>query len=167
MTQRSIAFGLKIDDLRILVVEDDARMRRLIHAMLTMFGVREIRQARDGYEGIDAIVRNPPHLVITDWEMEPMGGGDFLRHLRSLDNKPFCYLPAIVLTGHRQSALVKEALDAGASQYLVKPVSATSLRARIDWVLTDDRPFVSEGARVYQPRTVERKPDAGTISVQV
>lgn len=143
--------GLTIGDLDVLIVEDNAGMRLLLRTLLNAFGVKSISQASDGSEALAMIPGGGYDLVITDWEMTPMKGGDFLRELRSLDNKPFCFIPVIVLTGHASRKLVQQAFDNGATHLQVKPVTAASLHHRIEWVLADDRPYEVVGAGYRQP----------------
>ena len=142
--------GLAIGDLDVLIVEDNAGMRLLLRTLLNAFGVKSISQASDGSEALAMIPGGGYDLIITDWEMAPMKGGEFLRELRSLDNKPFCFIPVIVLTGHASRKLVQQAFDNGATHLLVKPVTAAGLHHRIDWVLADDRPYEVVGAGYRQ-----------------
>ena len=138
-------------DLNVLIVEDNSGMRLLLRTLLNAFGVKSIAQASDGSEALMMIPDGGYDLIITDWEMAPMKGGDFLRELRHLDNRPFCFIPVIVLTGHASRKLVQEAFDNGASHLLVKPVTAASLLHRIEWVLADERPYSVAGSIYRQP----------------
>lgn len=141
----STAFGVPLRSLDILVVDDNAQMHSLLRMILRGFGIAEMRQARDGTAGLAEIARRTPTLIISDWEMAPMNGGEFLRRLRQVGGEPACFVPVIVLTGHASRDIIEEAFNQGATQLLVKPVTPANLLQRINWVLEDDRPFERAG----------------------
>ena len=141
----STAFGVLLRDLDILIVDDNAQMHTLLRTILRGFGISETRQARDGTAGLAEIAQRPPTLIISDWEMAPMNGGEFLRRLRQVGNEPSCFVPVIVLTAHASRDIIEEAFNRGATQLLVKPVTPANLLQRINWVLEDDRPFEQAG----------------------
>ena len=160
---------MAIKDLNVLIVEDNGGMRLLLRTLLNAFGIKSIAQASDGSEALRMIPTGGYDLVISDWEMTPMKGGEFLRELRSLDNEPFCFIPVILLTGHASRALVQQAFDNGATHLLVKPVTAASLLHRIEWVLADDRPYSVAGAIYRQPipnRTANAAGRAGSPELE-
>lgn len=143
--QISTAFGLPMKDLDVLIVDDNANMRLLLRTILRSFGLPEARQARDGTAGLAETDRRAPSLIISDWEMAPMNGREFLRAVRRVGREPLCFVPIIVLTAHASRQIIEEAFDAGATQLLVKPVTPANLLQRIGWVLEDDRPFERAG----------------------
>lgn len=150
MTDQNKALGLEIEDLDILLVDDSAHMRLLLQTILRAFGVKDVRHAADGRTGLAEIRAKAPSLIISDWEMAPMNGDEFLQKLRRADNAPFCFIPAIVLTAHSKPSLVRRAFESGASQFLVKPVTPRNLLHRIEWVLADTRPYEQVGDLVRQ-----------------
>lgn len=156
----STAFGMPLKSLDVLIVDDNANMRLLIRTILRSFGLAEARQARDGTTGLAELARRPPSLIISDWEMSPMNGGDFIRSVRRVGGEPHCFVPIIVLTAHASRQIIGEAFDAGATQLLVKPVTPANLLQRIGWVLEDDRPFVRMGDAYRQemrlPKVAEK-----------
>lgn len=143
--QMSTAFGRSMKALDVLIVDDSASMRGLLRTLLGSFGIAEVRQARDGTSALAEMERRPPTLVISDWEMAPMNGRDFLRSVRRIGREPLCFAPIIVVTAHASKQLIQEAFDSGATQLLVKPITPANLLQRIGWVLEDDRPFVKMG----------------------
>lgn len=145
MQKTSTAYGKSLKELDILIVEDNTSMRLLIRTILRGFEIPDARQARDGTTGLIEIERRAPSLIISDWEMAPMNGGDFLRAVRRVGREPLCFIPIIVLTAHASRQLIQEAFDSGATQLLVKPVTPANLLQRIGWVLEDDRPFERVG----------------------
>jgi two-component system chemotaxis response regulator CheY len=151
----SRAFGKELKDLNILMVEDNGGMRLLLRTMLNTFGVSKIRQARDGTDGLIEMQISRIDLVISDWEMKPMNGRDFITTIRSVGNEPYCFTPVIVLTGHASRTLISEAFEIGATHLLVKPVTPASLLHRIEWVLADDREFERCGDIYRQPMALQ------------
>ncbi|MEN6541032.1 response regulator [Parvibaculum sp.] len=141
----STAFGVPLRRLDILIVDDSAQMQSLLRTILRGFGVAEMRQARDGTAALAEIALRAPTLIISDWEMAPMNGGEFLRHLRRVGGEPACFVPVIVLTAHASRDIIEEAFNQGATQLLVKPVTPANLLQRINWVLEDERPFEPVG----------------------
>ena len=150
MTHFSLARGLDIRDLDVLIVEDNPYMRKILLAILRAFKVKNVRQAVEGGAALAEMRASCPNLVITDWEMAPMNGHELLQRQRLRTNKPACFVPSIVLTAHGRKSLVREAFDAGATQFLVKPVTAAALLQRIEWVLDDNRPYDLMGAKYIQ-----------------
>lgn len=137
----STAFGVPLRSLDILIVDDNAPMQNLLRTILRGFGIAETRQARDGTAALAEIGQRAPTLIISDWEMAPMNGGEFLRQLRGMAAEPACFIPVIVLTAHASRDIIAEAFNQGATQLLVKPVTPANLLQRIQWVLEDGRPF--------------------------
>jgi DNA-binding response OmpR family regulator len=115
---------------RILVVEDDAAIRRGLCDCLK-FGGYEPCEAADGKAGLDAAITRDVDLVLLDLLMPKMDGLTVLREVRVA--KPS--LPVIVLTAKGEEQDRVKGLRAGADDYVVKPFSATELIARVEAVL--------------------------------
>ncbi len=113
---------------RILVVDDDPSVQRLLGKYLGDAGY-EVVQAANGREAISLLGRHGIKLVITDWMMPEMDGISLCRAIRSLESVSFVYV--IVLTGHTDKERVVEALEAGADDFLSKPVHRQELLARL------------------------------------
>jgi two-component system chemotaxis response regulator CheY len=144
--------------LRFLVVEDSEPTRRLICAMLAGFGAPEIYEAQDGpggYEGFQALC---PDIVITDWEMPGSDGLALLRRIRDPDASPNPFTPVIMTTAYAERRRVLQAVEAGVSEYLVKPVTARALYDRILSVVADTKPFVRVGSYFGPDRRREHAP---------
>ena len=152
----SPTLGMSLSDLDVLIVDDSAKMRHLVRVILQSFGVANIRQARDGTAGLAEIDSKCPSIVISDWEMEPMNGLEFIQSVRSVFREPLCFVPIIVLTGHASKPLIAKAFEAGATQLLVKPVTPANLLQRVNWVLQDERPFRRVGKIYRQDMPNER-----------
>ena len=134
-----------IRSIKILVVDDDYHMRKVVRAMLSALGVREIHDAADGMSGLEVILAINPDIVILDWEMPEVSGAEFVRAVRSPGSFPIPNVPIIVLTGHGERSCVIEAMQLGANEYLLKPVSTKALFDRLASVLSKPRPMVKVG----------------------
>ncbi len=90
----------RIDQLNVMIVDDNQHMRSLVRAIMEAIGIRNLIEAREGEHALEKMRNNEVHLVITDWNMEPMDGIDFTRYLRSSPDSPDPFIPVIMLTGH-------------------------------------------------------------------
>src|SRR5258707_5798271 len=133
----------QISTLKVLVVDDEHYMRKVVRTMLLSIGVKTVYEAEDGMSGLDAIRKHLPHIVIVDWEMPMIDGAQFVRMVRSPMDFPAPDVPIIMLSGHGDRWRVVEAARVGAHEYLLKPVSTKALLERIVTILTVPRPFMS------------------------
>ncbi|MCB1476978.1 MAG: response regulator [Rhodobiaceae bacterium] len=129
------------DKISVLVVEDNMHMRRIVRALLSGFGIREIYEAEDGAAGLEAFQQFSPDVVITDWVMPIFDGYELAQMIRK-DNGTNPYCPIIMLTGHSEKRRVIEARDIGVNEFLAKPISAKSLYLRLYSVIAMPRQFV-------------------------
>ena len=113
------------DKSKILVVDDEAQIARVLKATLTAQGY-SIRTASDGDDAVQAMKTWTPDLVITDLRMPNMDGVELCRYLRAKSN-----IPIIVLSVKNEERIKIEALDAGADDYVTKPFSVNELLARV------------------------------------
>jgi DNA-binding response OmpR family regulator len=132
----------RIAALRVLVVDDDHYMRKVVRTMLMSIGVKTVFEAPDGIVGLDAIRQHSPDLVIVDWEMPMIDGAQFVRMVRSPGEFPIPDVPIIMLSGHGDRWRVVEAARIGAHEYLLKPVSTQALLDRIIAIIGQPRPVV-------------------------
>ena len=130
---------------KVLVVDDEHYMRKVVRALLMSVGVRTIYEAPDGPAGLEMIRNNQPDVVIVDWQMPGLDGSGFVRMVRSPETFPFPNVPIIMLTGHGERSKVVEAIQIGVNEFLLKPVSSKSLYNRLVSVLVKPRPVVKTG----------------------
>ncbi len=132
----------RISTIKVLIVDDDPYMRKVVRAMLMAIGVRHVHDAVDGMSGLKAIQEITPDIVIVDWEMPVIDGMQFVRLVRSPADFPLPDVPIIMLTGHGDRWRVVEAARIGVHEYLLKPVSTKALLDRIVAILSNRRPMV-------------------------
>lgn len=113
---------------RILVTDDDAKLRRQFRALLELEGY-VVLEARNGREGVELARRERPDLMICDVTMPEMNGH---RVLETLRNEPAtAHLPFIFLTGWGERDDLRTGMNLGADDYLVKPVEPADLIAAV------------------------------------
>lgn len=144
MEQAALSKDLQeqIASLKVLIVDDEHYMRKVVRTMLLAIGVKSVIEADDGMSGLEAIRKHMPNIVIVDWEMPLIDGAQFVRMVRSPMDFPAPDVPIIMLSGHGDRWRVVEAARIGAHEYLLKPVSTKALLERIVTILTVPRPFI-------------------------
>lgn len=109
----------------VLIVEDDAQIRRFLRMTLESDGIA-VLDAENGRECLAATLRQRPDLVILDLGLPDMDGVDVIRQLRTWTN-----IPIVVLSARSAESEKVAALDGGADDYLTKPFGNLELMARL------------------------------------
>ena len=104
----------------IVCVEDEPAIRGLIAAELADAGY-DVVEAGDGKQGLDMILEQSPDLVVSDWKMPEMSGGDLLRALR-YDHPETANLPFVFVSAFVDKEYVDTGSKLGAAAHLTKPV---------------------------------------------
>ncbi|MAN61659.1 MAG: two-component system response regulator [Parvibaculum sp.] len=128
-----------------MFVDDSPYMRKPIHDLLTLMGIGKVITAADGESALKMYKEQSPDLLITDANMAPMDGFEFVRRIRMDADNPNPFVPIIMLSGHVEMANIERARDQGVTEYLAKPVSAQSLMTRVISVIERPRQFVKVG----------------------
>jgi two-component system, cell cycle response regulator len=113
---------------RILVVDDHPDNIEIIDARLSSRGYR-IESASDGEEALEKVRQNPPHLILLDVMMPVLDGFEVSRRIKRDTSLPF--IPIILVTARGETEDKVEGLDAGADDYLTKPINFPELEARV------------------------------------
>lgn len=143
---------------RILLVEDDHRIRRSLALFLEDEG-NTVDQAVTAEDGLELFSQHDPDVVVVDLMLPGMNGLDLCRHLRSSGN-----VPILILTARSDSHDVVAGLEAGADDYVVKPVVPKELAARVRALVRRATRNSVTNARVTFG-DVELLPDAGVVKV--
>lgn len=123
---------------RILVVDDEAQIRRFLRTALTM-NQFEVIEAASGAEAMEQLARTDVSLIVLDMQLGDMDGLDVLRRLRE-----WSWAPVIVLTVRSREMDKIQAFELGADDYLTKPFSIAEFLARVQAVLRRAAPAASE-----------------------
>jgi CheY-like chemotaxis protein len=134
--------GYRFDRLKILVVDDNQHMRKLVVTILQAFGAIQIFEAPNGERAWAQLREINPDVVLLDWQMDGMSGVEFAHLVRTSPQSPNPFLPIIMLTGHTHVDHVRQARDAGVNEFLAKPVSVKAVFTRLVSVIEHPRPFV-------------------------
>jgi chloride channel protein, CIC family len=145
LTQDRAVYTLSLGAPRVMVVDDDANLRRVIVKLFTHHGY-EVAEAGDGLEAQELLSRpgGRPDLLVLDRQMPRMSGEELLERLRA--DTAMAGLPVIMLTARSTSEDVVEGLQAGADDYIAKPFHHEELIARADRLIKRTRS--GEGAMI-------------------
>lgn len=114
-----------MDEYKIAVVDDDAKIRAMLRRSLTYAGYKVI-DAEDGLQGWEIVVKEKPQLVILDIMLPGMDGFDVCREIKKVLD-----VPILMLTARDDTKDKVKGLDCGADDYLVKPFALEELMARV------------------------------------
>lgn len=131
-----------MSDLRVLVVDDNDHMRRLLRGILESLGIKQVRDVENGMIALNDSRLNLPDIIITDMMMAPIDGLEFSRMLRDDPTHPATRVPVMMITGFAEKQYVEAARDAGVSEFLAKPVTVDGVAARLRSVIENPRPFI-------------------------
>ena len=113
---------------KVLVVDDDDRVREMIEFRLTLFGY-EVVQATNGQEGLVAVRREQPDLILLDVMMPELDGFQVCRRLKQ--DEATKGIPVVMLTAKAEAKDVTRAFESGADDYVVKPYDPAVLQAKV------------------------------------
>jgi len=122
-----------VPELKILAVDDSPTMRRIIINTLKRAGFNDVIEASDGKDALAKMKVEKPNFVITDWNMPEMDGLTFITTLRGMDE--YKELPVLMVTTRSVKEDIVEAMKAGVNNYIVKPFTPDTLKAKIDQML--------------------------------
>ena len=114
--------------LRVLVVDDSRAQRKILTMSLSRWGY-QVSEAASGEEALLACEAQVFDIILSDWMMDGMSGLDLCAAFRAMENEGYSYF--ILLTSKSEKTEVANGLEAGADDFLTKPVSSDELRARL------------------------------------
>ena len=116
---------------KVLIVDDMSMIRRIVKQSLAEINYKNVIEAKDGQEGWDLLnVHNDISFVISDWNMPVLTGIEFLEKIRASEKVNLT--PFIFLTAEADVTQIKQAIERGADNYVLKPFSPASLKAKIE-----------------------------------
>ena len=117
---------------KILVVDDMMTIRKMVVKNLTDLGFKNILECSDGHRAWEALTKagSDIQLIISDWNMPGCTGLDLLKKVRTSDR--FSELPFLILTAEAEKGQILEAVKAGVSNYMIKPLSARIFKQKLE-----------------------------------
>jgi DNA-binding response OmpR family regulator len=145
----------------LLLVEDDEKIARVLSAVLSLEGY-EVVVAATGGEGVDIGLRERFDVIIVDLRLPDIHGFDVVRTIRQEIDTPI-----VILTAQGESGDVVTGLEAGADDFLMKPISGKELAARLRALLrrTNARDMSEQGQRTIQVGDLVVRPSAGEVTM--
>lgn len=125
---------------RILVIDDEPFIRKLIVRLLFDIGIKDAFEADNGVDALDKLIHSSVNydVIICDLEMPECNGLEFLKKLRNNSLVRAPQTPVVILTGHSDEDNIYEAVTMGIHGFLTKPVSRNDLEAKVKQALTGD-----------------------------
>lgn len=114
---------------RLLIVDDELLIRKVLRALMLRVGFRDIDEACDGAEAIDLMNMRAYDVVLTDWNMPHVSGLELLKTIRHSTTKR--QTAVVLLSGEVSQRRRVEAIDCGADAFVEKPFVAASLCAQV------------------------------------
>lgn len=116
--------------MKILIVDDQDSILRIIKGLLAELGYNDIRTASNGQKACGILKQEKIEMVISDWNMPQMSGLELLKYVRQ--DQELLNLPFVMVTAEAEKDNIVEAIQAGVDQYVVKPFSADDLKKKMD-----------------------------------
>lgn len=116
-------------NLRFLIVDDFATMRRIVRNLLKDLGFTNVEEAEDGVDALNKLRRSTCDFIISDWNMPNMDGLQLLTEIRN--HEVFSKLPVLMVTAEAKKENIIAAAQAGANGYVVKPFTAATLEEKL------------------------------------
>jgi DNA-binding response OmpR family regulator len=139
------AYGCALEELNVVVIDPARPMQTILRSMFQAMRPKRIRLYDGATDALQDMLVEPPNLIVTDWRMSPVSGHRLVKLVRHRSMGSLAFVPIVVVTGHATRSSVESAFRSGANVVMVKPVSPTAMRQRIDWLLQDARTFALEG----------------------
>jgi two-component system, chemotaxis family, chemotaxis protein CheY len=116
-------------NMKILVVDDMSTMRRIVKNIMKQLGFANVEEAENGVDALSKLRAESFGFVISDWNMPVMTGIELLRAIRADDKLKT--IPVLMVTAEAQKENLIEAIQAGVSNYIVKPFTAEVLQEKL------------------------------------
>lgn len=149
----------------VYVVDDDAVHLGMMAFMLRRMGFGHVEAFPDVDAALAALADTAPDLIISDWNMEPMDGLEFLTAVRS--HKAWRDIPFVMVTANTSQHYWRDAIAAGVSEFLFKPMKFAQLKdaVLIALGLEDKEPHIAKLRRTYDQSRIGRRPVGGNAQV--
>jgi two-component system chemotaxis response regulator CheY len=116
-------------NMKVLIVDDFATMRRIVKNILRQLGFTDISEADDGKTALKALKKEKFDLILSDWNMPEMPGIELLKAVRADDELKD--IPFLMVTAEAEKGNIVEAVKLGVSNYIVKPFTAETMSEKL------------------------------------
>ncbi|MEE8431664.1 MAG: response regulator [Candidatus Desulfatibia sp.] len=116
-------------NMKVLIVDDFATMRRILRNILKQIGFTNIAEADDGSTALKELKKEKYDLILCDWNMPEMPGIDLLNTMKSDDELKG--IPFVMVTAEAQKDNIVGAVKAGVNSYIVKPFTAETISEKL------------------------------------
>ena len=117
-------------DMDVLIVDDASAMRRIVRGLLKDLGFKNMREAENGQLALDELKKKKADFVVCDWNMPVMTGIELLKAIRADDSLKS--IPVLMVTAEAKQENIVAAVQAGVSNYIVKPFNAATLLEKLN-----------------------------------
>jgi two-component system chemotaxis response regulator CheY len=117
--------------LHVLVVEDNANLRKVLMNILSKVGFQSLQEAEDGAKAWEIVQKGQVGLLLTDWSMPVMNGLDLVMRIRAAP-APVKNLPVLMITALDTKNSVVQAAKQGVDAYIIKPFSVQTIVQKIE-----------------------------------
>lgn len=124
--------------IKVLVVDDMSTMRRILKNVLKQIGFSNLVEAENGQDALNKLKVGDIGLIVSDWNMPVMQGIELLRTVRA--DAELKHLPFLMVTAEAQKENIIEAVQAGVSNYVVKPFTAEALQGKLEKIFAQPQP---------------------------
>lgn len=147
--------------LKVCIVDADGEMRRMIREAMNSLGISEVKECADTSVAQGLISEFVPDLCLVDAGTGPVDAITFVKQVRAADNGRHAEMQFIMMIGHANTRRVIQARNAGVDEFLVKPISARGLHARLLTLVDNPRLFVRSVGYTGPDRRRHCRPYAG------
>lgn len=131
-----------LGDLEVLLLDSNKHMRLIARSTLHSFGCKSVFEFGDSEIAFEENKLHNIDLIIASWRLEPINGLEFVKRIRTGNDSPNVFVPIIMMSGRSEYQHVIAARDAGANEFLAKPIVPHTLYQRIISLIENPRPFV-------------------------
>ncbi len=145
--------------LSILVLDDNPNMSQIMRVVLKGFGIDRITDVASVHEAFQRVRSQPVDIAFVDYNLGGLDGLAFVRLIRTAADSPNVHLPMVMLSAYSEQHRVESARDAGAHDFLVKPVTPIEVFRKITDVIDHPRDFVRTAGFFGPDRRRRADPD--------
>jgi len=116
-------------NMKVLVVDDYATMRRILKNILRKMGFKNIMEADDGSTALAVLKKEKVGLILSDWNMSKVTGLELLKAVRGDESTK--HIPFLIVTAESQKDCIIQAVQAGVSNFIVKPFTAETIKEKL------------------------------------